>query len=105
MAKDNSKWGMTAQGKLILIPPVDVSVRWLQAVKRLDQALVGLLVVGSLATAAALLAVAPLAGWDVYGVFLQARVVLGLVGAGLLYLRRPVQAFRQRFFSAEGVIG
>lgn len=73
--------------------------------RRLDQALVGLLVAGGLAIAAAVLAVSPSTGLDVFGVFLQARVLLGVVGAGLLYLRRPVQAFRQRFLSAEGVIG
>lgn len=73
--------------------------------KRLDQMLVGLLVAGGLATAAAVLAVPPSAGFDVFGMFLQSRILLGVVGAALLYLRRPVQAFRQRFFSAEGVIG
>ncbi|BDA48006.1 Protein TIC 55, chloroplastic [Coccomyxa sp. Obi] len=76
-----------------------------KAVKRLDQVLVGLLVAGGLAAAAAVLAVPPSVGLEVFGMFLQARILLGLVGAGLLYLRRPVQAFRQRFFSAEGIIG
>ena len=75
-----------------------------QAVRRLDQALAALLAAGGLA-AAAFLAVPASAGWQAFGVFIQGRILLGVLAVCLLYLRRPLQAFRQRFFSAEQVIG
>jgi hypothetical protein len=62
-------------------------------------------VASSLTAAAAILAVPASAGWQAFGVYFQARILLGVLAAGLLYVRRPVQAFRQRFFSAEAVIG
>lgn len=77
----------------------------MQAVKRLDRILLGLLVAAGLIAAAAGLAVPPSAGVRVFGLFLEARILLGALAAGLLYLRQPVQKFRQRFFSAEGIIG
>ncbi|EIE27337.1 hypothetical protein COCSUDRAFT_39040 [Coccomyxa subellipsoidea C-169] len=76
-----------------------------KAVRRLDQALAALLAAGGLAAAAAFLAVPASAGWQAFGVFIQGRILLGVLAVCLLYLRRPLQAFRQRFFSAEQVIG
>ena len=73
--------------------------------RRLDQAVAVLLVASGLTAAAALLAVPASAGWHAFGVFVQARILIGVLAAGLLYARRPLQGFRQRFFSADAVIG
>ena len=77
----------------------------MQAIKRLDQLLVGLLLSGLGTAAAAALAVPPQAGVHVFGAFLQARFLVGALGLALLYMRKPVQDFRKRFFYADAVIG
>jgi hypothetical protein len=77
----------------------------LQAIKRLDQVLFGLLVAGIATFAAAGLVIPAEAGLHLGRLFLPYQVLLGALGLVLLYMRTPVQSFRRRFFKADSVIG
>ena len=77
----------------------------LQAIRRLDQISNGIVGLSAVLGGAAALAVPASAGFNVFGLGVQWRLVLGALALAVLSLRRPVLSFRQRFFRADDIIG
>ena len=73
--------------------------------RRLDQVSLGLALASATLGAAALVALPPTAGLRLFGLFLQARILVGALALGMLPLRASVLRFRQRFFAADSIVG
>lgn len=77
----------------------------LQAIKRLDQISNGVVALSAILGGAAAFAVPASAGFGVYGLHVQWRLLVGVLALAVLSLRGPVLSFRQRFFHADDIIG
>ncbi len=92
---------LTIQGILREAKPEDD----LQAIRRLDQISKGIVALSAALGGAAAFAVPASAGFGVFGLQVQWRLLVGALALALLSLRGPVLSFRQRFFSADDIIG
>lgn len=76
-----------------------------QAIRRLDQISNGIVGLSVLLGSAAAFAIPASAGFGVFGLAVQWRLVVGALALAVLALRGPVLSFRQRFFHADHIIG
>ncbi|MCJ1296888.1 hypothetical protein MMC34_008456 [Xylographa carneopallida] len=77
----------------------------LQAIKRMDQIASGIVALSAVLGGAAAFAVPASAGFGVFGLQVQWRLLVGVLALAVLSLRGPVLSFRQRFFRADEIIG
>ena len=76
-----------------------------QAIRRLDQISKGIVALSAVLGSAAAFAVPASAGFGVFGLHVQWRLLMGALALVVLSLRGPVLSFRQRFFRADDIIG